>query len=209
MDKFYSVLLAVLCVLTPLSVWAQDDDDDSGMLEEVTVSGIRATQGGAQDIDFFRGEVEQARIPHPETITAEGLFSQHDILFNADKPCQQLFCLTSEYMPVELIAQPEAKFLVGLGFTSNIDPKGWQRQPVNLVAVVDKSGSMDGTPLNLVRQSLEKIVKLLNEKDQLSIVLYGDQSHMYLAPTRVTPSNKSNSLLKKTILARRFCVSRC
>jgi Ca-activated chloride channel homolog len=168
--------------------FAQDDDDYD--VEEIIVTGVRATQGGAQDIDYFRGEVEQARIPHPETITAEGLFSQHDILFPSDKPCQQLFCLTSEVGPASLIAQPQANTLVGLGFSSNLDATTWKRQPLNLIAVVDKSGSMEGEPLALVRQSLSKITGLLGDDDQLTIVLFGDTTDVYLAPTRVTKKNR-------------------
>ena len=44
---------------------------------------------------------------------------------------------------------PQARHLVGVGFATNIDEKKWRRDPVNLIAVVDKSGSMDGEPLEL------------------------------------------------------------
>lgn len=188
MIKFNIALFAIFIALSQ-PLFAQDDDDEI-LLEELVVTGIRATQGGAQDIDFFRGEVEQARIPHPSTITAEGLFSQHDILFPANKPCEQLFCLTNEVAPANLIVQPEARMLVGLGFTSSLEQEKWKRRPVNLVAVVDKSGSMHGEPLARVRDSLQKILDLLTPEDQLSIVLYGDTSHVYLPPTRTTKANK-------------------
>lgn len=171
---------------------AQIDDEDS--VEEIIVTGLRATQGGAQDIDYFRGEVEQARIPHPDTITAEGLFSQHDILFPSITPCAQLFCLTSEVTTASLITQPKTSLLVGLGFGSNLDAASWKRHPLNLIAVVDKSGSMDGHPLELVRESLTKVTGLLNDKDQISIVLYGDTTEVYLAPTSTTKKNKKSIL---------------
>jgi Ca-activated chloride channel homolog len=170
---------------------AQEEDED--IAEEVAVYGIRATPGGAQDINFFRSEAAQARIPHPETFTAEGLFSEHDILFAAKEACNQLFCLVDESMPASLLVQPEAKILVGLGFTSNIPADKWRRSPLNLVAVVDKSGSMDGHPLEMVRQSLKKIVSQLKDKDQLSIVLYGDESHVYLEPIKMR-GNKNKIL---------------
>ncbi|MDO8342677.1 MAG: VWA domain-containing protein [Cellvibrio sp.] len=190
MKRMTGVLLLGLLLCS--DIFAQDDDDV--YVEEIIVSGLRATQGGAQDIDYFRGEVAQARIPHPETITAEGLFSQHDIIFPSASPCKQLFCLTSEVAKASLIAQSQASLLVGLGFGSNLDAASWKRKPLNLVAVVDKSGSMDGQPLELVRESLAELTHLLNDQDQISIVLYGDTTSVYLAPTLVTKKNKKNIL---------------
>lgn len=190
MKRVTGVLL--LGLLLCGDIFAQDDDET--YVEEIIVSGVRATQGGAQDIDYFRGEVAQSRIPHPDTITAEGLFSQHDIIFPATTPCKQLFCLTSEVGAASLIAQPQASQLVGLGFGSNLDAATWKRAPLNLVAVVDKSGSMDGEPLELVRESLVKITRLLGEQDQLSIVLYGDTTSVYLPPTQASKKNKKTIL---------------
>lgn len=181
--KIKTTILLLLSLVVTLPVMAQDEDDE---VEEIIVSGVRATQGGAQDIDYFRGQVLQAKVPHPSTITAEGLFSQHDILFTQNKACEQLFCLSADVAAASLIAKPEAKILVGLGFGSSLDPKKWKREPVNIVAVVDKSGSMEGEPLDLVRRSLTRIVKLLGEQDQISIVLYGDTTDVYLAPTKTS-----------------------
>jgi Ca-activated chloride channel homolog len=184
------ILLAGMIVLASFLspvLFAQDDDS-----EEIVVTGMRATQGGAQDIDYFRGQVAQAKIPHPNTITAEGLFSQHDILFPASEPCQQLFCLTQESTHASLISKPEAILLTGLGFATNLDEKSWKREPLNLIAVIDKSGSMAGRPLDLVKRGLTDLLKQLTPEDQLSIVLYGDTTHVHLAPTRTDNQNKKS-----------------
>jgi Ca-activated chloride channel family protein len=144
---------------------------------------MRASQGGAQDIKYFRGEVEFQRIPHPNDLTAEGLMSEHDIVLPAAEVCRQLFCLTGDAARAELIVVPQARYLVGVGFATNIDDKKWRRDPVNLIAVVDKSGSMDGEPLELVRKSLAELAKQLRAGDQMTIVLYGDRAHVHLATT--------------------------
>ena len=91
-----------------------------------------------------------------------------------------MFCLTGEARRAELLAAPQARYLAGIGFATNIDEKKWKRDPVNLVAVVDKSGSMDGEPLELVRKSLAEVAKQLRAGDQMSIVLYGDRAHVHL-----------------------------
>ena len=97
------------------------------MLEEVVTTGFRVSQGGAQDINFFRGEVAFARIPHPDTLTAEGLMSEHDIVFAGIDSCRQLFCLTGEASRAELIAVPGARYLAGVGFATNLDQEKWRR----------------------------------------------------------------------------------
>ena len=102
-----------------------------------------------------------------------------------DKTCAQLFCLVTEAMAAQLPLRPDDRLFLGLGFASNIDADKWHREPLNLVAVVDKSGSMDGPPLDLVRKSLRQIVGQMREGDRLSIVLYGDEAHVYLPPTGI------------------------
>src|SRR5687767_11114459 len=99
-------------ILTPLIVSASIPPKDHE-IEEVIVTGMRASQGGAQDIKYFRGEVEFERIPHPNDLTAEGLLSEHDIVLPAAEPCRQLFCLTGDALRADLIAVPQARYLVG------------------------------------------------------------------------------------------------
>ena len=71
-----------------------------------------------------------------------------------------------------------------------VDASTWQREPLNLVAVVDKSGSMDGAPLDTVKASLRQVARQMTARDQLSIVLYGDTSHVHLAPTSLAQRDR-------------------
>jgi Ca-activated chloride channel family protein len=187
-----ALAFAVFYIGTSSSALAVPDDRDRDQaLQEIVVTGARVTQGGAKDVNFLRGEVEQSRIPHPETFTAEGLLSEHDIVIESSKPCAQVFCLVAESIDANLPALPEARYLIGLGFATNIRSEGWHRKPLNLVATVDKSGSMDGQPLALVRRSLLEVLDHLREGDRLSIVLYGDRAHVHLEPTDVTAANRA------------------
>ena len=176
-------LASVTALLLPLIVSASIPPEEEEVLEEVITTGMRASQGGAQDIKFFRGEAEFQRIPHPNDFTAEGLMSEHDLVLPATETCRQLFCLTGDATRADLLAAPQARYLVGVGFATNIDEKKWRRDPVNLIAVVDKSGSMNGQPLELVRESLAEVAKQLRTGDQMTIVLYGDRAHVHLATT--------------------------
>ena len=146
---------------------------------------LGATPGGAQDISFFRDRVAAGEVPHANTFTPEGLFSEHDLPLTTRSKCAQTLCATGEAIASGLLVQPEVRYLAQLGFSSGLDPKTFKRSPVHLVAVIDKSGSMSGQPLELVKESLLKVLSQLGPDDELSIVLYGDRSHVYMQPTAI------------------------
>lgn len=66
-----------------------------------------------------------------------------------------------------------------------------QRKPANLVFLVDVSGSMaSGDKLALVQESLEVLVRNLNENDLVSLVTYAGRTAEVLAPTPATETKK-------------------
>jgi uncharacterized protein YegL len=185
--------------LTSLAIAERDDDDhpnpspepamhmpmkmemqynfDAGAID----GNLGATPGGAQDIAFARSQILDDQIPHPNVFTPEGLLSEHDLpLSPSATPCKSLFCAEGEAIEARLIAQPEVRYLAQLGFSSGLSAETFKRAPLNLIAVIDKSGSMSGQPLELVKKSLIEAVDKLNPDDQLTIILYGDQVHAHL-----------------------------
>eukprot|EP01116_Phalansterium_solitarium_P018042 TRINITY_DN4623_c0_g1_i3.p1 TRINITY_DN4623_c0_g1~~TRINITY_DN4623_c0_g1_i3.p1 ORF type:complete len:575 (-),score=165.99 TRINITY_DN4623_c0_g1_i3:393-2117(-) len=60
------------------------------------------------------------------------------------------------------------------------------RAPVDLVAVVDRSDSMRGDKLQLVKLTLEFVIHQLKETDSFGIVLYGTQVDTLLPPTKMS-----------------------
>lgn len=158
----------------------QEQHDDADAL---IVTGMRVRQGGAQDIKHFRSAAAGAGLPLPEGLTVEGLMGEHDLTLPSSAACRQLFCIVAESMPAALPLRADDKLFVGVGFASNLDASQWKRDPLNLVAVVDQSGSMDGQPLELVRQSLLKILGQMRAGDRMSIILYGEDAHVILKPT--------------------------
>ena len=169
------------------------EQDDQSQEDSIVVTGSMAVrQGGAQDVRHFRSVAADVGMPRPESLTVEGLMGEHDLTLPGRR-CTQLFCLVGEAMPAALPTRPDDRLFLGLGFASNIDAATWRREPLNLVAVVDKSGSMAGNPLDLVRRSLRQIVGQMRDGDQISIVLYGDSAHLYLTPTPIA-GNRSEIL---------------
>ncbi len=195
-------LAATLSLSLPLATFppalGQDDDEDDELFElsPFTVDasgdiGYGASAGGAQDINYARAQINLGNIPHPSTFSAEGLFSEHDLPLKRNSDCDSLLCVFGEAMPAQLLELPEAVAIGQIGFNSGLKPDTWSPPPLNLVAVVDKSGSMSGQPLELVKKSLLKVLKQMDAEDQLSIVLYGDRSHLFLAPTRTNAYNQA------------------
>ncbi len=181
---------AVLALAVPVHGRSPKKDDDREIRQPFAPSpklraapSMGATPGGAQDIDFARSRILAGEVPHEKTFTPEGLLSQHDLPLPSTRKCREILCLSGAATSASLLAQPEVRYLAQLGFASNLDPKTWRRKPLNLVAVVDKSGSMSGDPLETVKASLRHIALQMTPRDRLAIVLYGDRSHVHLAPT--------------------------
>ncbi len=145
---------------------------------------LAATPGGAQDIKFFRDRVEGGEIPHPSVFTPEGLFSEHDLPLTSERTCERLICTNTKAMAANLLVQDEVRYLAQLGFDSGLTEATFTPPPLNLVAVIDQSGSMSGTPLETVKESLREVAKQLGPSDQLSIILYGSGTFVHMPPTR-------------------------
>ncbi len=61
-----------------------------------------------------------------------------------------------------------------------------QRTPLNLCLVIDRSGSMEGRPLEFAKQACAYVVDMLAPNDVLSIVLFEETVEVLMAPQRVT-----------------------
>jgi Ca-activated chloride channel family protein len=181
----------------PTATLATKDKDEQKDEEIVVLSSfcistsLGATPGGAQDIGYFRMGAGRGEIPQPDAITAEGLFSEHDLPLEVKDGGDALFIVQTAAAEARFEVLPEVRYLAQLGFSSGLRADTWTRAPLNLVAVVDKSGSMSGEPLALVRASLLSALDHLREGDQISIVLYGDRAHVHLDPTPVRGATRA------------------
>lgn len=63
---------------------------------------------------------------------------------------------------------------------------GTQRTPLNLCLVLDRSGSMEGPPLEYAKQACQYVVDLLGPNDILSIVTFEEVVNVLMPPQRVT-----------------------
>lgn len=63
---------------------------------------------------------------------------------------------------------------------------GGTRTPLNLCLVIDRSGSMEGPPLEYVKQACTYVVDMLGPNDVLSIVTFEETVDILMPPQRVT-----------------------
>lgn len=63
---------------------------------------------------------------------------------------------------------------------------------VDLVCVIDVSGSMNGPKIEQVKSSLITLISMMGSKDKIGLVLFNSQAYRYMDFTIVTNENKEN-----------------
>jgi len=99
--------------------------------------------GGAKDTNNFKANIDNGYLPKLDSITYEGQFYNH--YFDTGlggKECKSLFCPSySSAKRVNNFSNEEEYFL-SVGLNSGVDAKDFKRKKLNLVIVLDISGSM-------------------------------------------------------------------
>jgi len=154
--------------------------------------------GGAKDANTFRRNVENGYLPIPSSLSYEGLF--YDYYFDTGDPgaCSDLFC--PAYSPA-VTADPldgETERYLSVGLNSSLDVDAFDRKRLNLVVVLDVSGSMrssfdryyydqygnkqevedagDQSKMSVAKDALAAMTEKLRPGDRLGVVLYNHTS---------------------------------
>jgi uncharacterized protein YegL len=72
-----------------------------------------------------------------------------------------------------------------------------QRPYVDLICVIDRSGSMSGEKMKLVKEALLTLLEYLDEQDRLSLIVFNQDSSILSPLQSITAENKEN--LRKQI----------
>ena len=155
--------------------------------------------GGAKDVANFRENVANGYTPQPEAISDEGLFYDYHFETGTRTESDALFAprYAAAVSDHPISGETERYLSVGLDSTLSVDE--FERPRLDLVAVLDVSGSMDSsfdayyydehghkrdaeddaaTKLEAATQSLCALTEQLHDEDRLGIVLYDHRAHV-------------------------------
>jgi Ca-activated chloride channel homolog len=131
--------------------------------------------GGGQDFAAFRDALDHGLIPSPDSLDATGFFAEHYTALPAPS-CDGAFCLHAMLSVSPDLARSGNWTLLQLGMNSPIDPATVAKPPLDLVVVIDRSGSMaDGDKLEYVKRGVELLVDQLGEDDTLTVIAFSTE----------------------------------
>ena len=139
-----------------------------------------------------RRMLESGQLPPPEAVRTEEMVNYFDYNYPLPEDKARPFQPTVAVYPTPW--NPDTR-LVHIGIKAFDQPQT-SRPPVNLVFLVDVSGSMDEpNKLPMVKASLSMLVDKLQPTDTVSIVTYAGNSGVALPPTRVSEKGQILSVL--------------
>ena len=103
---------------------------------------IGFSAGGAKDISNFRENIRNDYLPLPTDITYEGLFYDYYFDTGESKKCNELFCPDYSYAITDDPFSGEPEYYLSVGLNSGMKESDFKRKKLNLVIVLDISGSM-------------------------------------------------------------------
>jgi Ca-activated chloride channel family protein len=124
--------------------------------------------------------LRQGQLPPQDAVRIEELVNYFDYDYPLPAAREEPFAATISVAPSPWA---EGKQIVHIGL-QGYDIERGQRPPLNLVFLIDVSGSMDDpAKLPLVVQSLRMLTDQLGERDHVSIAVYAGAAGAVLAPT--------------------------
>ncbi|MDY6777103.1 MAG: VWA domain-containing protein, partial [Candidatus Nanohaloarchaea archaeon] len=163
--------------------------------------------GGAKDINNFRDNVKNDYLPIPTDITYEGIFYNYYFRQGQEQECRELFCPSYSRAVSKDPLGNETEHFLTVGLNSNLRKSEFERKKLNLVLVLDISGSMSTSfdqyyydrfgnrhrnteatgksKMQVAAESLVALTRHLEKDDRLGVVLFNDQAYK-AKPIRLT-----------------------
>ncbi len=179
---------------------------DSGAVASESINGgnIGFSTGGAKDINNFRENIKNGYFPITTDITYNGLFYDYTFDTGAQKESKELFSpsYSTAISKDPLSGKNEVYMTVGLN--SNIKQSDFKRKKLNLVVVLDISGSMESkfnsyyydqftgeekteqeiseddnkTKMQIANESVNVLIDQLKDDDRFGMVLFDDLAYL-------------------------------
>jgi len=169
--------------------------------------------GGAKDTNNFKANIENGYLPKLNSITYEGQFYNHYFDTGLDgKECKSLFCPSYSSAKRKNIFSDEKEYFLSVGLNSGIDTKKFKRKKLNLVVVLDISGSMGSSfdtyyydkngnkienkeqekkkKITIATESIVAMLSHLKDDDRVGIVLFDHNAYLAKPLRAVGKSDK-------------------
>ena len=182
---------------------------------------IGFSAGGAKDINSFRENILQDYLPLPSDVTYEGLFYDYYFDTGAALECKKLFCPSYSYAVSKDPISMQPQYYLSVGLNSGIT--NFQRKKLNLVVVLDFSGSMGSpfdeyyydrfgnkveqkgdessmskTKMQIADESVVALLGQLKPEDRFGLVIFSDDA--FLVDPLTSVADKDQERLKSRIL---------
>lgn len=189
----------------------------------VMSESIGLTVGGARDVNNFYENIKQGYLPKIGSITYEGVFAEHYFLPGEKSPCEALFCPILSTAVTKNLFSEKAEYYLNVGLDSGIKASDFTRKKLNIVIVLDISGSMSApfdayyydngkkiplseeerkkSKMEIANRSIVAMMAHLKPEDRLGIALFDNNAYIAkpLRPVALTDMEA----IKKHILSLR------
>jgi Ca-activated chloride channel family protein len=164
--------------------------------------------GGSKDINNFRENIKNNYLPLPTDMTCEGLYYGYYFDTGQTKSCNKLYCPSYSYAVTRDPFSNKTDYYLSVGLNSGMKQSDFERKKLNLVIVLDISGSMsspfnsyyydqsgnrveldwkerDTQKIEVAKDAVRSILDQLKDDDRFGIVLYNSQSYLLQPMTLV------------------------
>ena len=107
-----------------------------------TTGTIGLAAGGAKDVNNFRENIRNNYLPLPTDITYEGLFYDYYFDMGLAEPARKLYSPSYAFAVTRDPLSRQTEYYMSVGLNSGLKERDFERKTLNLVIVLDTSGSM-------------------------------------------------------------------
>ncbi len=153
--------------------------------------------GGAKDVENFRENIEKGYFPISTDITYNGLFYDYSFDTGVGQETDQLFSPAYSTAISKDPISEKNEYYMTVGLNSNIKESDFARKKLNLVVVLDISGSMASrldkyyyddplaqkeieykSKMQAANEAVTILLDQLNDDDRFGMVLFDDEAYL-------------------------------
>jgi Ca-activated chloride channel family protein len=175
---------------------------------------IGLATGGAKDINNFRQNISNNYLPLPTDITCEGLFYDYYFDTGIQEATNKLFAPSYSFAATRDPLSGQTEYYLAVGLNSGMKEEDFSRKKLNLVIVLDSSGSMgeiynryyydrfgqqqdayegEGvarpTKMDTAKDAVVSVLNQLEDGDRFTIVLFNSTASLVKSMALVRNTN--------------------